>query len=246
MKSILTLAVLILSLNVSYSHTEEVILKGNIPYFEFPKLKAQANLIWNFIKISLNLPNSIQPPYIYFSPFNKDKQDKDFTDWQTKWILNNKYIWEEYYRYSNNFDSDFPFPKNFIAFHYDNTNYIQIDPKRSFLLYYQNNPYGVKEDLVGIGFYIMAHEMLHYAFQEKKILPTKNHHCLFIHPLSSHNKSILGVLSDFLIINKLSSPIIKVLGLKKEELLLPCNDIKDISSITKQANSQLKDSLYKF
>ena len=225
-----------------------VTLKGDIPFFEFPHLQKQSNLIWSFIKETVSLPSEVSAPIIHFFPFDRQKQDQKWTDWQNQWLLRNPSIWIEYSRYAKissaiitpewikkTISHALPFPKHFIAFHYDNTNQIQINPKTAFLSFYQNDPYGVKKDLTGLGFYIMGHEMLHYAFQEKKILPSKNHHCLFILPLLPNKQSVLEALSTFLIDSRLSSSTIKILGLKQEESFQPCQNIRDKPSITEKA-----------
>ena len=226
-----------------------VILKGDVPFFEFPHLQKQSNLIWSFIKNMVNLSNETSAPVIHFFPFDRQKQNHKWTNWQNQWLLRNPSIWIEYSHHAKInstiitpewikktiISQAIPFPKHFIAFHYDNTNQIQINPKTAFLSYYQNDPYGVKKDLAGLGFYILGHEMLHYAFQEKKILPSKNHHCLFTLPLLPNKKSVLEALSDFLIDSQFSSSTVKVLGLRQEENFQPCWNIKDIPSITKKA-----------
>ena len=128
-------------------------------------------------------------------------------------------------------------PKSFVAFHYDNTNKIQIDPQNAFLQYYHSQ-YG---DLIGMGFYIMGHEMMHYAFQEKNILPSSTHHCLFLLPLLNYGQSVMQVLSNFLILNHLSSQVIRIQGLRKEQFSRPCRDIKDISALRQSAMLKLTE-----
>ncbi|MDE0518912.1 MAG: hypothetical protein OXH36_05090 [Bdellovibrionales bacterium] len=226
--------------------TPSVTLRGDVPFFEFPHLQKQSNSIWAFIKRTLNLPPEVPPPVIYFFPFEKEKQDQHLTVWQRQWLENNSLIWMEYIRHekispstitpewiANFLENSLPFPKNFIAYHYENTNYIQLNPKRVFFSYYQNDPYGVKKDMVGLGFYIMGHEMLHYAFQEKKIFPPENDHCLFTLPLLPNQQSVLGALSSFLIDNEISFSSVKLLGLKKDESLQPCRDKTDLPSLQK-------------
>ena len=228
---------------------DSVVLKGNVPVFEYPQLYTQSESIWFFIKNILKLPKETAPPVIYFFPFNKKIQDQELTDLQEKWILKNPFIWTEYIYYNKNnssekikefFTKKLPFPKSFIAFHYDNTNYIQINPQRAFLPYYQNDPYGVKKDLLGLGFYIMGHEMLHYAFQEKEILPSRNHHCLFTLPLLPNEQNVLEALSDFLIAHKYSSSLIKILGPKKEKRLMPCQNIENTTDLLETAKLKLQ------
>ena len=238
-----------------YKNNRQVILKGEVPFFEFPHLQKQSDSIWSFIQQTLKLSKS-PPPIIYFFPFEKESQDQNLTNWQAQWISKNPFIWKEYTSYAKIHSKtitaewikefmthSLPFPKNFIAFHYDNTNYIQMNPKRAFLSYYQNDPYGVKKDMVGLGFYIMGHEMLHYAFQEKDILPSENHHCLFVLPLLPNKKSVLEVLSDFLIASQFSSSVIKILGLQNEEKFQPCKNIEDLSSLQEATALKLNDTL---
>ena len=250
----------LLSASISDSSKENnlhVILKGDVPSFEFPHLQQQSDSIWSFIKETINISN-IAPPIIYFSPFDKKSQDEKLTSWQMQWASKNPFIWIEYIRYKKLNSStitpewiedfikhSYPFPKHFIAFHYDNTNYIQINPKRAFLAYYQNDPYGVKKDIVGLGFYIMGHEMLHYAFQEKNIFSQnqKIHHCLFILPLLPNKKSVLEALSDYLIARQFSFSAIKTLGLQNEKKHQPCKNIENLPSLQEATALKLKDTL---
>ncbi|MDE0118979.1 MAG: hypothetical protein OXM55_03095 [Bdellovibrionales bacterium] len=232
--------------------TPSVTLRGDVPFFEFPHLQEQSNSIWAFIKRTVNLPPEVPSPVIYFFPFEKQKQDQQLIAWQKQWIENNSLIWTEYIRYEKNspstitpewiadfLENSLPFPKRFMAYHYDNTNYIQIDPKRVFLSYYQNDPYGVKRDMVGLGFYIMGHEMLHYAFQEKGIFPGEDHHCLFTLPLLPDQQSVLSALSRFLIDNEISFSGIELFGLKKEKDLQPCRGKNDLLFLQKAIALQL-------
>ena len=252
------------SLSSSSGHLLEkdnshVVLKGDIPFFEFPRIQQQSNIIWAFIKKTLNLSH-IEPPTIYFSPFGKTSQDQQLINWQAQWISQNPFIWAEYAHYTKITPStinpewikeflkhSLPFPKHFIAFHYDNTNYIQISPQRAFLSYYQNDPYGVKKDMVGLGFYIMGHEMLHYAFQEKGILPSSNHHCLFTLPLLPNKQNVLEALSNFLIDKQFSyAPIIKMLGPEREKRLQPCKNIDDVPFLQEATALKLKSASVEF
>ncbi len=87
----------------------------------------------------------------------------------------------------SNIDEIFPFPGNFLAFHYDGTNRIQINPNRTFRSSIQIDPYGVRRDLDGYGYYSVGHEMLHYALEIKGIVPTKLHHCLMLYAFEDHD-----------------------------------------------------------
>ncbi|MDE0118474.1 MAG: hypothetical protein OXM55_00505 [Bdellovibrionales bacterium] len=227
--------------------TSSVTLRGDVPFFEFPHLQEQSNSIWAFIKRTVNLPPEVPSPVIYFFPFEKQKQDQQLTAWQRQWIENNPLIWTEYIRHEKNSPSTITpeWIANFLAYHYDNTNYIQINPKRTFLSYYQNDPYGVKRDYVGLGFYIMGHEMLHYAFQEKKIFPAENHHCLFTLPLLPDQQNVLGALSRFLIENEISSSSIELLGLKKDQDFQPCRDTEHLLPLQKAITLKLSSSSLK-
>ena len=247
----------LLSASISDSSKENnlhVILKGDVPSFEFPHLQQQSDSIWSFIKETINISN-IAPPIIYFSSFDKKSQDEKLTSWQMQWASKNPFIWIEYIRYKKLNSStitpewieeflknSYPFPKHFIAFHYDNTNYIQINPKRAFLSLYQNDPYGVKKDMAGLGFYIMGHEMLHYAFQEKNIFSQnqKIHHCLFILPLLPNKKSVLEALSDYLIARQFSFSAIKMLGLQSEKKTPALQEYRESTLFTRSNGFKIK------
>ena len=99
--------------------------------------------------------------------------------------------------------------------------------------------------MVGLGFYIMGHEMLHYAFQEKKILPHEDHHCFFTLPLLPDKQSVLSALSNFLIDSEISFSGIKLLGLQKEKNFQPCKNKKDLFSLQKTTALKIRPSSVK-
>lgn len=156
-------------------------------------------------------------PVIYFSPFDPEQQDERWTEWQKDWSAEHKSVWADYRCeflgqcdgvvsdewIFENIAKAFPFPPHFLAYHYDDTNRIQINPKRTFYAYMQNDQYGIKRDFVGYGYYVTAHEMLHYTLEKKGIEP-RLHHCLFVSP-NRDNKSLVDRVAQFLIDEGVSS-----------------------------------------
>ena len=214
---------------------------------KFPRLVEQSRLVWSFVRDRLDLKEETAAPRIYFYPFEKEKQSVEFSGWQREWLLKNHSVWQDWVLIKNkqhieitdewiqqNIDQFFPFPKTFLAFHYDNTSYIQMNPKRTMLSSYQNDPYGVPRDFLGVGFYIMGHEMFHYGLQEKRILPGRIHHCLFVKPTASTDKSLMEELADFLIEHGLSSSSLRFFGPESEKKFDPCQklDAKELLETT--------------
>lgn len=114
---------------------------------------------------------------------------------------------------------DHPDEATFLEFHYAGTNRIQVSPSRTFLRYYQNDPYGMKSETVGYGFYVTTHEMLHYVLESDGI-PGRLHHCLFISEKNGH--SLMSDLTQYLIDQKISAPLVRNVGFDFEKGLMPC------------------------
>lgn len=237
-------------------YKNEVQLFGKTPSFEFPKLKDQANNIWSFWKNRLNLSSSIVAPEIYFYLFDKNDQGQMFNQWQRTWLFGNLEIWQDWAKlkkedegteYSisqnwveENIDNHFPFPNTFLAFHYDGTNRIQMNPQRTMLSSYQNDPYGIKRDLLGAGFYGMAHEMLHYSLQEILDIPSRLHHCLFVTPVSSTGKPLILEMAEHIVQQKYSAPAMTKMGPESETRLSPCDFLNgDDLELVRQTAAQL-------
>jgi hypothetical protein len=117
----------------------------------------------------------------------------------------------------------FPFPKTFLAFHYDGTNRIQINPEPTFLHFFTNDPYGIKRDQVGFGYYSAGHELMHYTMEQRGI-PGRLHHCLFITPRAGKS-TLMEEVAQFLIDKNISSSFVMFMGAQKEKDFDPCGQL---------------------
>ena len=180
---------------------------------------------------------AVKAPEIYFGAFDRREESPEWILWQNQWILDNPSIWADWAKISHvnvpqpvtrewaesHLDAYFPFPKNFRAFHYDQTNRIQVNPAVTFLPFYVNDPYGVKKDSIGFGYYNVAHEMLHYAL-ERKGIPVRIHHCLFVTERKG-KQTIIEDAVQFLIDHQISSDFAMTMGADKEGGLDPCGQL---------------------
>lgn len=102
---------------------------------------------------------------IYFVPFGEEEHSAiDLLRLQRLWL--------------KEFLSDKPeerLSKNTLGFHYDHTDIIQLAP-RIFANHFTGNPTGGKPIVVGAGFYVLGHELMHFAFEQKGV-PGRLHHC---------------------------------------------------------------------
>ena len=216
---------------------QHVKLLGDVPLVGFPDIEDQSNKIWAFLTHRLDLPADDAAPVIYFDPFDRDVQSADWTAWQKAWTRTHPTIWRDWTALrlagstaeisqqwiDSNIDEIFPFPNNFLAFHYDGTNRIQINPNRTFRASIQYDPYGVRRNLDGYGYYSASHEMLHYALELKGVVPTKLHHCLFLHAGETPGTpGLMEEIADFLVDEGIVASISRHRGLRSEHLLAPC------------------------
>ena len=227
----------------------DVKLSGNVPSLELPNLQQKINQIWQHeAETYLLAPKSFaaqQPPEINFYEFDRAKESTEWQAWQNQWILNNPSVWLDWTQINGipqsqitpewiaaNVTKLFPFPVTFLAFHYDGTNEIQVSPSRTFLRFYQNDGYGVKQETTGYGYYTAAHEMMHYTLAQDGI-PDRLHHCLFVSEKNGH--TLMGDMADYLISAKIVAPIIRNWGYEAERSMLPCDQLSaDDLALVKQ------------
>lgn len=227
--------------------TSQVSLKGNVPFAEFPDIQKHSKKIWNFVQKRLGLTN-IKPPQVHFYPFVKAQQSAEFNSWQKRWLLKNYSLWQEWvllYNKKNqkkinltprwvkeNIDIFFPFPKGFRAFFYEGTNNIQIASGHKASVFNRR-----QKDILGTIFYTLGHEILHYGL-EKKNVPIKIHHCLFVREFANHlatKKSLIDELADFLISNEISADTVRIFTSIPEKRFQPCSKLNkaEISEVEK-------------
>ncbi len=229
-------------------------LNGKVPLAQFPDIQEKANRIWQYLSHLIGKEVLPLPPEINFYEFSKADQSLDFSKWQKSWLHDNLDIWNDWTKLTNkgqdikidqrwvnaNIDRVFPFPETFLAFHYDGTNRIQMNPKRTMMSSVQGDASGKATDLLGAGYYIMAHEMLHYALEQKGIVPTKLHHCLYVSDGRGSNSSLMDQVSDYLIAQKITSPMIKITNLRTEKSFNPC------AGLSEQERGQVQEFLKGF
>jgi hypothetical protein len=223
-----SLALVILSLLAIAPARAAISLHGNLPLEQEPGFEEKINQIWDYEKGHYldSTPDAVDPD-LYFFPFDRSQESADFVSWQNDWILKNPSVWTDYKK-ATGFDPPatvtldwmqqnpdiLPFPKAFVGLHYGGTDRMQIDPQVAFLQYFQPDGMGRESDLIGFGYYVTAHELLHYAFEQRGI-PGRIHHCLFV--ASRPGKpTIMEELAQFLIDNKISNQVIMFTGARDE------------------------------
>jgi len=217
-----------------------VSLSGEVPDLDLPPVQPTADAIWTHIAHSFRLDPGVPPPEIYFQSFDQAVQTPEWTEWQKQWTRIHPDIWRDWVRLTrdgsqteitdewigSHIEEVFPFPKTFLAFHYDGTNRIQMNPARTFGPWTQVDPSGVRRDLSGHGYYTMGHEMLHYALAARSVLPTRLHHCIFIHvPDDSDEKPLIEELADHLVDQGVTAAIVRHVGLRNERYFDPCGSV---------------------
>ena len=116
----------------------------------------------------------------------------------------------------------FPFPGTFLAFHYDGTNRIQVNPNRTFRASARVVPH-LPNKIDGFGYYTLGHEMLHYALESTGIGPTRLHHCLFLfRDDSEKDRGLMDQLASFLVDEGFIAPFTGYRGLLNERMFRPC------------------------
>ncbi|MGB5736850.1 MAG: hypothetical protein WBM40_20655, partial [Thiohalocapsa sp.] len=225
-----------------------VILSGDVPLDDFPTLQQTADAIWAHLTHRVGIASHHPPPVIHFRPFDKAMQSDDWTTWQMDWTRTHPVIWRDWTalkakgtskdipldgEVSQGWIDDhiaeiFPFPKTFLAFHYDGTNRIQINPERTFLASVQLDPYGIRRDFDGRGYYSLAHEMLHYALELRGVVPTKLHHCLMVfQPADDDGVAMMEEVADYLVDSGTMASIARHRGLQSERAFSPCAALTD-------------------
>jgi hypothetical protein len=195
-------------MSLSFTAQAQVVMQGNVPSLELPGLQAKIDKVWQYESKTYFGNGTLAPPALYFSRFTIEDETPEWEDWLTKdWI-------------QAHLEAIQSFPLTVLAFHYANTNKIQINPNTTFLRFYQNNPYGMKEDTVGYGYYIASHEMMHYVMENRGI-PGRLQDCLFISN-KPNGTSLMSDMAEYLINEKISGFLIRTVGVQAEKGIAPC------------------------
>jgi hypothetical protein len=117
-------------------------------------------LVCNLTHTSLTFP----PPRIYFETFNPSRMDTTWLAWQKEWMKKAKL-------------DAYPRGDTYEGFFYTGTSVIQIDPNFFIKNDKDHLDPRTKEDARREGKRIIAHEMLHYIFEQKGV-PPYLHHCI--------------------------------------------------------------------
>jgi len=236
MKKIVVLASLLLS---TPAFSAGLSVHGNAPLEQYPGLQEKLDKVWQYEKNKyLSGDKAVADPEIHFYAFVREEESPEWVAWQNSWIRENPSIWQEWTDINGDgapkditnewidqhIATLFPFPKTFLAFHYDTTNKIQINPARTFLPFYVNDPYGMQSDRVGMGYYSLAHELLHYTLEQAGVVPTRIHHCLFVTERPG-KKTLVQDAAQFLIDQKISSTYVMLWGANKEKDFDPCGHL---------------------
>lgn len=223
-----------------------VALLGQIPVEQYPAVQSKADRIWSYLVRRFALPDETPTPVVQFAPFALASQAPAWSVWQKDWIKTHPAIWRDWSAMQptrssaevsvewidSHIDSVFPFPKNFLAFHYDGTNRIQIDPKRTFIDSMQVFIDGERRGRSGQGFYSLGHEMLHYALETRGVAQKKLHHCLMLYRGDAKDDASADALpppalmedvATHLVEEHIIAPIARLRGLRTEQSLRPCD-----------------------
>lgn len=215
-----------------------------------PQYAERMNQIWRFVAGDLAQIGdwNVPAPEVHVEPFARDQQSPEWTAWQNQWIVEHPDIWLEWTDVKGTPRAEitpawirahladlYPFPLSFRGFHYDGSDKIQVNPVTTFLAFYQNDPYGVKKDFVGYGYYVSGHELTHYALAQRGI-PDRLHHCLYVLSVDGH-PSLMERLAAGLISRGFASGAARRVGLEQEIGLDPCSRLSagDRADATKYA-----------
>lgn len=204
--------------------------------------------IWVFVRGLAGASPTLEPPRIHFAAFDPGKQDPEWSRWQADWTSKRDDIFGAWLcsgpgrkKYPEatplcskgeaalvafvnahpQVRSEFPFPPEFRAFHYDGTGVIQVNQESTYLPHLQTGPDGRRRDYVGYGYYVTGHEMMHYALESVGV-PGPSHHCLFVTKRPETGTSYMEDLVTYLQDAGIAGFAVRRYGLQQEEMLDPC------------------------
>ncbi len=216
-------------INSDDTNQNPIVIKGHMEGYNYPQLEEKISKTWNYILKKFKINGQV-PPTIYFSPFVFAKEDPEWVKKQKSWITTHPEIWDDWNAISHGkppVEEGNPFPDWFAAFQYYGTTLIQVNPFASFFPYYKYDAYGNLNDVAGLGYYSVGHELHHYALNLVNI-PIKLHHCIFVlTPKDATKDYLMNQLADFLVNNQISSSLAYLRGSQVEEQLNPCEKLSD-------------------
>jgi hypothetical protein len=182
--------------------------------------------MWEFVRELAGAPADIEPPVVYLASFDPAKEDPELAAWRLSWSAGYPEV-------------DLPFAAEVKGYHYMKTNVIQVNPLSTYMRFYRAASDGRKKDLVGYGYYVTAHELLHYALEAAGV-PGESHHCLILQPQGSDGKSHMERVIDFLAAEGIGSASLKFYGLREEQMKFPCQRMGN--PVTSHEISRLRES----
>jgi hypothetical protein len=230
------------SSSVAAGRAVQVALRGQVPVDDYPAIQSKSDRIWAYLAGRFALADLTAAPSVQFEPFDPAGQSPAWSAWQKAWIRTHPEIWHDWSAMQparsgtdvsvewidSHVDSVFPFPKHFLAFHYDGSNRIQIDPNRTFIESMQIFLDGERRGRSGQGFYSLGHEMLHYALELRGVEPKRLHHCLMLYTHGDDDTpALMQEVADHLVEHQIIAPIARLRGLRTEHSLRPCARLTD-------------------
>lgn len=218
---------------------QPVILRGHLPARSYPEMESWVASIWSFVRRNTgNRLGRVESPILYFSPFSFTKQEPSWTQFQRDWIEDHPEIQAEWNKYAafmsksgrtpkaQEAGNPFPPSPHFPSFFYTGTNRIQLDPtiKAVFKVEIDPTGAGALRDFVGYGYYMIGHELHHYALEQLGI-PVALHHCLFLQERSGDRPSLMKALAEELVNKKMAFSMIEMRALSPELQMQPCEKL---------------------
>lgn len=120
--------------------------------------------LWRFVRHITNTQPDLPPPQIYFVTSDPARMDPEWSAWLNGWI---KEVGFDGYPWGETYDASF----------YTGTTIIQVDPNLFLLdrFFYEDSRRKARNEAKEI----IAHEMLHYIFENKGLFSSRYiHHCV--------------------------------------------------------------------
>jgi hypothetical protein len=142
-----------------------MVFHGDVPIHITGHVRELRDL-WVFVRALSGIPDNGKTIHVYMVAFGEEEERyPELLALQRAWL---KKAGQKEDR----------LPPNSTGFHYDGTTIIQVNP----LLFrmHTTDAFGHSSGgVLGVGFYVIAHEMLHIAHEWKGV-PGDDHHCIFL------------------------------------------------------------------